>query len=520
MRLVSNHDPVAILPSNPKTTTTIMNYSQKVLATAGLSLGFLPVLSANAQGFAPSGTPTIDGVAEEAWDAAEWNTLGIDIHEIDDRWVSDTDLAARFKALHDADGLYLLIDVTDAVLGRYRDPGLWNDDAIELFFDLLSDGGSYDAFTTQLTFHGSDDDLYYLGIGDTSAAEGFDRAVTVTDGVGYLVEFFAPWNAWGATLEDIAEIGFDIHVNDMDVANPDAAWAPARRIWSDTNNANNQTADGFGTLILGDSPQTAYAPMGTPVLDGMLDAAYDVVSWNAIDWDIREIDPRWVEDTDIEARFKALHDESGLYFFVEVTDDILARYREPGLWNDDTLEFFFDLLNDGGAYDTLTTQVIFHGIDDGEFYLGGGDTSGASGFDREVVVTDGVGYDVEFFVPWSAWGVTLADVTEIGLDIHVNDMDVSNPDASWAPARRVWSDRNNANHQTADGYGTLFLAEDPNVDPGDGTWYGYTIDENGDVFTDAWMGWVWIGEDPWVWSYSLLQYIYVPNDSGWVYIRK
>lgn len=49
-------------------------------------------------------------------------------------------------------------------------------------------------------------------------------------------------------------------------------------------------------------------------------------------------------------------------------------------------------------------------------------------------------------------------------------------------------------------------------------WYGYPIAELKWVDTGSWLGWVNITFDPWVYSNDLQKYIYVPNDSGWVWV--
>ncbi|NDV63187.1 hypothetical protein G0Q06_12045 [Puniceicoccales bacterium CK1056] len=57
---------------------------------------------------------------------------------------------------------------------------------------------------------------------------------------------------------------------------------------------------------------------------------------------------------------------------------------------------------------------------------------------------------------------------------------------------------------------------------GDGFWGGFPIGEGGYVDTGDWIGWVWVDQDPWVWSFDLDKYVYVPQASanagkGWVY---
>ena len=53
------------------------------------------------------------------------------------------------------------------------------------------------------------------------------------------------------------------------------------------------------------------------------------------------------------------------------------------------------------------------------------------------------------------------------------------------------------------------------------TWYGYEI-VDGYVDTGAWMGWLSVAEDPWVYSYLLQGWLYMPEQStdngAWLYV--
>jgi beta-glucanase (GH16 family) len=54
------------------------------------------------------------------------------------------------------------------------------------------------------------------------------------------------------------------------------------------------------------------------------------------------------------------------------------------------------------------------------------------------------------------------------------------------------------------------------------TWGGWPI-VSGNVDTSPWMGWLYIENDPWIWSYSLGKWIYLPGEfigvgGSWVYI--
>lgn len=56
--------------------------------------------------------------------------------------------------------------------------------------------------------------------------------------------------------------------------------------------------------------------------------------------------------------------------------------------------------------------------------------------------------------------------------------------------------------------------------PAGDTWMGYDVDSDGWAFTGEWMGWVNVTFDPWIISSSLDSYLYVADDSGWVYVPK
>jgi alpha-tubulin suppressor-like RCC1 family protein len=56
-------------------------------------------------------------------------------------------------------------------------------------------------------------------------------------------------------------------------------------------------------------------------------------------------------------------------------------------------------------------------------------------------------------------------------------------------------------------------------------WGKFPVDEDQNADTDGLVGWVWVANAPWVWSYNLEQWVYVPDETstegeGWVYIPK
>ena len=245
-----------------------------------------------------------------------------------------------------------------------------------------------------------------------------------------------------------------------------------------------------------------------PTLDGVVDSAWSVVPWSTLDKAVSDFDSRWVTPSEeFGARFKMLWNLESVFVLVEVTDDIVATRTVGGnAWQDDSVELFFDLLDDGGVMDTLSMQVYFRALDDDEFYFS---QAGAmpildSQYDRESVLTDD-GYRIEVRVDWSNWGVDALDLPSIGFDIYANDGDVwsENP---ILPARLSWSNPDDNNFQQADDYGSVELLFEAPVES-----YGpYTISEESGLRTieTKELGLLEISLAPW---------LYHPESDLWIH---
>lgn len=54
-------------------------------------------------------------------------------------------------------------------------------------------------------------------------------------------------------------------------------------------------------------------------------------------------------------------------------------------------------------------------------------------------------------------------------------------------------------------------------------WYGFEVTPEGyvDMDSEGWIpGFLWVDADPWIWSFRLNRYIYIPDDSGWLYFPR
>jgi hypothetical protein len=124
-------------------------------------------------------------------------------------------------------------------------------------------------------------------------------------------------------------------------------------------------------------------------------------------------------------KYKLMWDSYGLYISGEVADDEVnsgTRIRDGNLWEDDSLEIMFDVLNEGGASWNSNDYKFYVNSDGVEFDNRGINKSWDVNFDSAVRVVDG-GYVVEVAIPWSAWGVSVSENDVWGMEVAMNDRD-------------------------------------------------------------------------------------------------
>lgn len=161
------------------------------------------------------GPIVIDGQIDAAWDGqlvyeSSHVTVG------PDKLSGPKDLSRRFGLLWDAQALYLLVEVTDDVLVK-DSPLLYDDDAIELFLDMLG----------TKTAKPSKEDLQYLARAkDQSFEEALQNDPQRLVGVevasstvanGWRIEMKIPWSATGFPQPTVGKtFGLDVAVDDDD----------------------------------------------------------------------------------------------------------------------------------------------------------------------------------------------------------------------------------------------------------------------------------------------------------------
>jgi tetratricopeptide (TPR) repeat protein len=181
--------------------------------------------------------PVIDGNEDEVWSDARWYKIANSLYSPP---LSPNDLSASYKAMWDANNLYVLVDVTDDVLVNDTSPSQtvklvtgsnqsvtlatgstvqdawWFDDCVEVYIDAdNSKSNQYDNDDAQYHF---DWDKTHPTMGvhqQHGRTENVEFAIATTE-KGYRAEIKFPWVTLGKKVVAGATIGLDVHVNDDD----------------------------------------------------------------------------------------------------------------------------------------------------------------------------------------------------------------------------------------------------------------------------------------------------------------
>ena len=154
---------------------------------------------------------TIDEQVDAAW--VNTPEMGINNVTVGAR---TADFQAQWKAMYDADKLYLLVEVNDDVLINDSGAGWYMDDGVEVFIDAdNSSGGAYDGINDFQFGFRWDDAVIKIGNNSVNNTTGIEFSHYAT-AVGYNLEACFPWNLLGVSPDNISIIGFDVAVDDDD----------------------------------------------------------------------------------------------------------------------------------------------------------------------------------------------------------------------------------------------------------------------------------------------------------------
>jgi len=176
-----------------------------------------------------------------------------------------------------------------------------------------------------------------------------------------------------------------------------------------------------------------------PTIDASADDVWSSVSATALETTL-DGSP---SDSDLSATWKALWDDTNLYYLVDVTDDTLTNDSDATI-NDDAVELYLDPDNSGGgSYDGTNDYQLVYGYNDSSVVAGANSASDTTGMTFATTSTSD-GWRMEAKIPWSTLGVTPSTGQVIGTDVHAVDDD----DGSGRDAKVSWNDPKDQAWQT------------------------------------------------------------------------
>jgi hypothetical protein len=460
--------------------------------------------------------PVIDAVEDSLWaDVIAYAVTQVDSNGVASVPESSDDYAGWFKVMWDDTNVYFFFGVVDDII--YTDE-TGDNDKVELFFDADASGGvtqeEYETdFATDFGAWGAwwipqhdghtqtfdencsqwvmevDGETLATGTqgpglswnGDRFPLEGIQTSVKLNeDEAGYTMEIAIPWTCLNADvpMEDGDQVGLNIQINDFDM--------PGQRgfyDWiMDFSNASWCDPTVFGKMILSSSapyegfmmsvPQAGVAP----TIDGLMDKVWQYTMPRAVlSGDASTTFWPLEGSMDYVGFFRTLWDNTNVYFFFEVMDDIIY-VDETG--DNDKVELFFDADASGGitqeeyetdfatdfgpwgswwipqhdghtqTYDENCSQWVMEADwvnvttgTQGPGLSWNGDRFPLDGIQGVVHINeDEAGYTVEIAMPWESLNanvpMNVGDL--VGMNIQVNDFDMPSERAfyDW---RNRWS---------------------------------------------------------------------------------
>lgn len=205
---------------------------------------------------------TIDGSAESVWQSGN----GYEINKpILGNEVSAADFKANYRALYDAEYLYLFVDVKDDQLHNDSGDEWWEDDVIEIYIDgNYSRGSSYDGIDDYQLFFRWNDSQVHVGSAPSGSLTGVEF-VMLTTGSGYLAEIALPLSEFGILPTEGYLFGLELEVIDDDGGGSREtkyAWnATSDNAWNNPSFFGTARLFGEGTSV----PTATYTPTPTSI---------------------------------------------------------------------------------------------------------------------------------------------------------------------------------------------------------------------------------------------------------------
>ena len=148
-----------------------------------------------------------------------------------------------------------------------------------------------------------------------------------------------------------------------------------------------------------------------PIIDGAPDESM---------WDLNKTIAKAVVGTanNTLETFGALWDDTYLYIGVKVLDGTITNNPANAAYNNDAIELYFDMNNNGGVYDASDRHWTY--VVNGTTISESTNQSVGVKFATKTIVG---GYTMEFAIPWSNFNITPSTTPVYGFDIAVDDAD-------------------------------------------------------------------------------------------------
>jgi endo-1,4-beta-D-glucanase Y len=218
---------------------------------------------------------TIDGTIETVWEGSTTTAL---TRVIQGAGVpNNSDLSASYKTFWNSTYFYILVQVTDNARINNGGTDVYNDDVVEVFFDIGNDKATtYGSNDVQYSFRWNDPTVYATAGRSTS---GINFILNATAN-GYVLEARFPWTTLSHTPAIGNWIGFEVEVNDDD----DGGDRDHKLSWNASQDEAWQNPSFMGTARLtGQIPVTPFSTtlsgpsFGSP---GQTDVVYSVPNQN------------------------------------------------------------------------------------------------------------------------------------------------------------------------------------------------------------------------------------------------
>jgi endo-1,4-beta-xylanase len=319
----------------------------------------------------------------------------------------------HFQVRWDKRFLYVRAEVADST----------NDRADKVEFYVDDNNGKTTAYEA--------DDAHYTLKRDGSHSPSFVARTERING-GYRVEAALPLRTPGVV--DRA-LGFDLRVTD--------ASRPGEAVsWNDSTSSQDTDTSKWGTLNLATAVSLVDARQATPVVDGVVDAAW--AGAPEITTGVR------IQGTGgATATAKLLWDDHHIYILAKVTDPVLDE-SSPNSWEQDSVEFFVDPNNaktagyedDDGQYRVSFTNKQAISSNFGAYAI-------ANNLKSATTLTPG-GYLVEASIEVNT--VPVARGGLLGFDLQVNDAT-----AGARTAAATWHDPTSLSYLNTSRWGVVRL---------------------------------------------------------------